>query len=187
MEKELTPDEVIAELGGCGKFQWRLNIIGHLMKTLICFSTTSMILISATPPWRCSEADLCAVSSSVNNTKNNNSDNSVYTCPTKLCTIGNKSCERFQFDDGLTTMVSEVWNVFGNEAMGIYVHHIFRLNFNIKIFAALLQCLFIAFYLSNWYFNKPEGILCCWYIMHINAHKVIAWTLIQALKSVLLY
>ena len=108
MEKELSPDEVIAELGGCGKFQWRLNIIVHLMKTLMCFSVTSMILISATPPWRCSDVDLCSGVASVNQTKSNGSENSLLTCPPKLCTIGNTRCEHFQFDDGLTTMVTEV-------------------------------------------------------------------------------
>jgi len=126
MEKELTPDEVISELGGCGRFQWRLNIIVHLMKTLMCFSMTSMIVISATPPWRCPEADVCATKAVAI------SNGSVSICPKKQCTIGNKSCEYFQFDDDLTTMVSEVGEiVLGIKNLVLFITHIQHTNVKI--------------------------------------------------------
>ena len=106
MEKELTPDEVIAELGGCGKFQWRLNIVAHLMKFSSCFTTMSIILITATPNWRCSNTEHCI--NAVNTSTFCGNNTSMATCPEKTCSIGNYSCDTFQFDNNMKTMVSEV-------------------------------------------------------------------------------
>ncbi|XP_052816361.1 organic cation/carnitine transporter 2-like [Mya arenaria] len=101
-EKELTPDEVIDELGGCGRFQWRINVIAHLMKTIICFSITGLIFISATPKWRCVDNNVCT-----NDTFMKYSNDSDSFCPPKTCTIGNNSCQNIQFEDGLKTMVTD--------------------------------------------------------------------------------
>ncbi|WAR11431.1 OCTL-like protein, partial [Mya arenaria] len=103
VEKELTPDEVIEELGGCGRFQWRINVIAHLMKTIICFSTTGMILISATPRWRCADSKLCT-----NNTLMESfNESAASVCPIKTCSIGNSSCQNIQFEDRMKTMVTD--------------------------------------------------------------------------------
>ncbi|WAR11337.1 ORCT-like protein [Mya arenaria] len=102
VEKELTPDEVIDALGGCGRFQWRINVVAHLMKTIVAFSISSMIIISATPTWRCADSKECT-----NLTLINSYNESTSFCPTKTCTIGNSSCKNIQFDEGLKTIVTE--------------------------------------------------------------------------------
>ncbi|WAR11336.1 ORCT-like protein [Mya arenaria] len=107
-ENLLTPDEVIEELGGCGRFQWRLSIIAHLMKTLAGWSTVSMLLISATPPWRCMDNEHCN-----NATFMATSNDTASVCPTKSCYHGNATCQNIQFDDGLNTIVTEYKLVCG--------------------------------------------------------------------------
>ena len=56
---QLRPDAIIEELGGCGLYQWRLNILLHVLKTVVCFSIYSMIVIGATPPWICADDVTC--------------------------------------------------------------------------------------------------------------------------------
>ena len=46
-------DDVINELGGCGRFQGRMAVLVHLMKTIVCWSLTSIIFVAAVPKWRC--------------------------------------------------------------------------------------------------------------------------------------
>jgi len=106
MEKELTPDEVIEELGGCGKFQWRLNIVAHLMKFSACFGSMSIILTSATPNWWCSNTEHCI--NAVNTSTIRSNSTNMTTCPEKTCKMGNYSCDTFQFDNNMKTIVSEV-------------------------------------------------------------------------------
>lgn len=109
MADQLKPDDIIVELGGCGRYQWRLNILLHVLKTVVAFSVTSMIIISATPTWRCADDAMCS---------NDNASvpglNQSAVCPEKSCFIGNntKACTSFVFDDSMRTMVSEVRSFF---------------------------------------------------------------------------
>ena len=45
-EPQLSPDDVIQKLGGCGRFQVRVTILVHLIKTLSClgWSGGAMVL-----------------------------------------------------------------------------------------------------------------------------------------------
>ena len=90
------PDDVIIELGGCGRFQIRIAILVHVIKTVCCWSTISIVYITATPRWRCADDP------SVNET---NGDN-VFD---KACFTANGSkCVNFEFEPGMNTIVSEV-------------------------------------------------------------------------------
>ena len=46
------PDEVIYELGACGRFQIRFALMIHTMNIVIVWCLGSMIFITAVPKWR---------------------------------------------------------------------------------------------------------------------------------------
>ena len=100
------PDQIIEELGGCGRFQIHVTIIVHLIKTIVCFSILSTIIISATPPWRCIDSIDMNNGSSCLITRNGSDIN---ICPYKACTILNDTkCSKFAFEGSLQSVVSEV-------------------------------------------------------------------------------
>ena len=93
-----TPDDIIHELGGCGRFQIRMALIVHIMKTVICWSAMSMIFVTATPKWWCAD-DI---------TGGNMTDN-ITTSTLKMCTTRNGSkCTKFEFAQDMRTIVNEV-------------------------------------------------------------------------------
>ena len=103
------PDDVIIELGGCGRFQIRIAILVHVIKTVCCWSTISMAFITAAPRWRC-KADTSA---------NITQEDSIFD---KACFTANGSkCSSFEFDSNMNTIVSEV-TVFS------YINTIYKLR-----------------------------------------------------------
>ena len=91
-----SPDEVIIELGGCGRFQIRIAILVHVIKTICCWSTMSVVFITAVPSWRCKD------DSNGNLILGNISFD-------KACFTANGSkCSSFEFDTSMNTIVSEV-------------------------------------------------------------------------------
>lgn len=136
-QQQIRPDDIIEELGGCGKYQWKLNIILHVLKSIVCFSITSMITMSTTPTWTCAD-DLTCRNTSLLDPQPNFSENALSTspesftqsrtvattvhstakskaiqpttCGEKQCFISNSSipCKSFTFFDDVTSFVSEV-------------------------------------------------------------------------------
>lgn len=95
-----TPDDIIHELGGCGRFQLRIAIVVHLMKTIVCWCSMSMVFVSATPDWWC-------IDDVSNDNLNETTDNvsSAY----KACHRSNGStCATIEFSTEMRTIVSEV-------------------------------------------------------------------------------
>ena len=94
-----SPDDIIHELGGCGRYQMRMALIVHMMKIVICWSAMSMIFVTATPKWRCADGDGLA-------------DNFTFPAnisTTKTCTNTNgTTCQKYEFDKDMRTIVSEV-------------------------------------------------------------------------------
>jgi len=114
---QLRPDAIIEELGGCGLYQWRLNILLHVLKTVVCFSIYSMIVIGATPPWICADDVTCQNTTALDshkysvplNTTQLATDVSVG-CREKQCVLENSSmpCTSYKFLGDANTFVSEV-------------------------------------------------------------------------------
>lgn len=103
--KERSPDQIIVDLGGCGRYQACMGIIVHLTKTLISFSIMSMVMITATPKWWCHDDVInhnITMCSDVMNT------NSSTNCFENTCFVNNTRCQTFRFGSNVRTAVSEV-------------------------------------------------------------------------------
>ena len=96
-EKVTSPDDVIHELGGCGRFQIRMIVLVHLMKTITCWSSTVLVFVAAIPQWRC-------IDDSVDNSL---SDTNI-TLEKSCKTLNGTPCAKFEFSPGMRTIVSEV-------------------------------------------------------------------------------
>ena len=92
------PDDIIHEMGGCGRFQIRMAVIVHFIKIIVCWSTMCMVFVTATPKWICVHGDL---NSTVRNEENSSE--------TKTCSVINGTkCSTFEFSTEMRTVVSEV-------------------------------------------------------------------------------
>ena len=94
-----SPDDIIHELGGCGRFQIQMAVIVHTMKIVFCWSSMAMIFVTATPKWWCTdEADQMNLTLSTNTSR------------FKTCETGNDTtCSTFDFETtDMHTVVSEV-------------------------------------------------------------------------------
>ncbi|XP_053387556.1 solute carrier family 22 member 4-like isoform X2 [Mercenaria mercenaria] len=90
-----TPDEVIKDLGGCGRYQVRLCVIIHLVKTVISFSSANLVIITSVPEWRCND---------------NVYNNGTFLEPSwnQTClTMNGTECDSFSFEEETNTLVSE--------------------------------------------------------------------------------
>ncbi|XP_053391711.1 solute carrier family 22 member 7-like, partial [Mercenaria mercenaria] len=97
------PDDVIKDLGGCGRYQIRLSVTVHLVKTLFSFSYTSLVIITSVPTWWCEE-----------NIYNNGTF--LESSGTQSCSITNGTeCHLFSFEEGTNTIVSEFKLVCTND------------------------------------------------------------------------
>ncbi|XP_053384617.1 organic cation/carnitine transporter 2-like isoform X2 [Mercenaria mercenaria] len=98
------PEQIIEDLGGCGKFQIRLTLAIHLIKTVFCFSFTNLIVTTASPIWWCmkdsNESSLIICKSSNNDSSQN--------CYQGACrSPNNTKCEHVLFDNSMNTIVSD--------------------------------------------------------------------------------
>lgn len=102
---ETDPDKIIEELGGCGRFQIRMNIVCHMMKAIMCFSIISMVLMSKTPPWWCNDdttlKNMTSCPEATNGTE-------LVACPKKACSVNGTKCSSYRFESTMRTYVSEV-------------------------------------------------------------------------------
>ncbi|XP_060552265.1 organic cation transporter protein-like [Ruditapes philippinarum] len=51
----MNPDDIIEQTGGCGRYQIRMSIVIHLIKTVVCFAFSNLVIGSKTPTWYCVE------------------------------------------------------------------------------------------------------------------------------------
>ncbi|XP_052769357.1 organic cation transporter protein-like [Mya arenaria] len=101
-----TPEQIVEVLGGCGRFQIRVSVLVHLIKTFMCFSQISMILISSTPPWACADSQTDAPSNATS-CSDDEERNSTY-CPSRNClTYNGTRCNQFYFEGRSRTLVTE--------------------------------------------------------------------------------
>ena len=100
------PDDVIRELGGCGRFQIKLALTVHLINLVIVWSLHSMIFTTAAPKWQCADDNL------------DSSDYTLHSANNTLqesCTRQNgTACSHFVFAKDMRTIVSEVRGIVSN-------------------------------------------------------------------------
>lgn len=100
-----TPDDIINELGGCGRFQLRMSLLVHVMKTICSWSAISLVFVTAVPNWRC--VDSVSGPYIIENATGSENISVDKSC---LNILGEK-CKHFEFDTGMRTIVSEVRNL----------------------------------------------------------------------------
>ena len=103
-EVQKGPDDVIHELGGCGRFQVRMAVLVHFMKTIVCWSLTSMIFVSAVPKWRCLDEEITGVGGNASYSGN-------ITFGKSCNTVNGTKCSSYEFSTEMRTIVSEVRNI----------------------------------------------------------------------------
>lgn len=113
IEEDLTPDDILIELGGCGVFQVLLAVIVQSMKIVVCWGMGGNAFFAYVPKWRC-------VDDYDNSSGYNNVSTTTTTIPTdnstpsenywnqKCFTAAGERCTTFEFDDSIHTLVSEV-------------------------------------------------------------------------------
>ena len=98
------PDDIISDLGGCGRFQIRIALIVHVIKTITNWSMISMVFLTAVPDWQCKD-DIYNNSTTFYNITKPNNISLEKSC---VNADGNK-CTSFEFfDKEMRTIVSEV-------------------------------------------------------------------------------
>ncbi|XP_060552263.1 organic cation transporter-like protein [Ruditapes philippinarum] len=104
-EEKIGPDEIIDEIGGCGRFQIRMSIIAHMMKIIVCFSFAGMVIFTAPPDWWCESDAMLHNMTSCSRFENRTS---VNYCQKHSCYTANGSqCSSYGFDDSLSTAINE--------------------------------------------------------------------------------
>lgn len=99
------PEEILDDIGGCGRYQVRMTVIVHLIKTVFCFSTSNLLISTVTPTW------WCATDKSQNNVSTHIKTNNLSTDTTTSmsCITKNETkCSLILYDDSISTLVSEV-------------------------------------------------------------------------------
>jgi hypothetical protein len=105
----VSPDQIIQDIGGCGRFQVRMVVVVHLIKTVVCFAFSSMIIISAPTIWWCNDDLLTNNTTSCAVLLNPRNESALSYCHIKNCyTANNTECKSFGYDRRLTTVVGEV-------------------------------------------------------------------------------
>ena len=102
------PDEVIYELGGCGRFQIQFALMIHTMNIVIVWCLNSMIFITAVPKWRCTN-------------EQNTTEATDNTFEEKCIVHNGTECSSFEFSEDMHTIVDEVRNLMSNRQIKNYV------------------------------------------------------------------
>ena len=96
-------EDVIKELGGCGRFQIILVFIIHTMKCVVCFTMVTMVFGAAVPDWWCMDDFIGQNVSDVIGKKNITQFQSCSSAN------GTKVCSNFLYADTMRTVVTEVF------------------------------------------------------------------------------
>ena len=93
-------DQLISDIGGCGKFQFILTFLLHISKTIVTWSMLHMTFNGQEPGFVC-----------VDNLSGSSWTDEAFTNGTLgRCTTSNDSdCTIFQYDGSVRTVVTEVF------------------------------------------------------------------------------
>ena len=112
---DLTPDDILQQLGGCGRFQVIISTIVQSMKLVVCWSMVANSFLAYVPEWSCIPdglkdgitTDATNITGGFTPISQNESDF------VKMCNIpSDGKCRNFHFDSRIKTLVSEVMSVF---------------------------------------------------------------------------
>ncbi|XP_052789707.1 solute carrier family 22 member 4-like [Mya arenaria] len=112
-DDDLTPDDILLQLGGCGLFQILLALIIQSMKTVICWGIGGNSFFAYVPKWRCTDVDdVMNISSTVSplTTMAINVTDTTNTTAywNQQCQLPNGThCSNFEFESSMHTLVSE--------------------------------------------------------------------------------
>ncbi|WAQ95459.1 S22A4-like protein [Mya arenaria] len=113
-DDDLTPDDILLQLGGCGLFQILLALIIQSMKTVICWGIGGNSFFAYVPKWRCTDVDdVMNISSTVSplTTMAINVTDTTNTTAywNQQCQLPNGThCSNFEFESSMHTLVSEM-------------------------------------------------------------------------------
>ena len=110
------PDDILIQLGGCGLFQMLMAIMIHTMKLVVCWVTGGNSFFAFVPRWRCLEYDMPIANQSLFLANDTTSAMSLNGSLSKTsdeywsqqCTIGEASCIKYEFEEGMDTLVPQV-------------------------------------------------------------------------------
>ena len=131
-EPDANLEDLIENVGGCGRFQIALSFIVHSMKCIVCFTMVAMVFGAAVPDWWCLD--------DVNERNVSDLISSQNTSQYKTCEPVNatKVCSKFRFADTMRTVVTEVRTVISQNYRTTKLHIIF-IGRTIDLFARLVE------------------------------------------------
>ena len=172
MDSKVNPDQIIQDIGGCGRYQWRMSIVIHTMQISITWNVLLVVFATNTPRiWYCDDEGDDVIYNT--NSTVENSKMLLRSCTT----LNGSTCTKFRFE-GANTLVSSV-RYFTVLKVFIKAHVLTLQNCCIsaviyfKLFYLLLSILF-CYYSSNLY-NKIDCTkkytrykilirICCCYV-----------------------
>ena len=93
-------DQLISDIGGCGKFQITVTSLLHISKTIVTWSMLQMAFNGQAPEFLCADSLNESYSLTEEDFKNATLD--------RCTTSGNSECKNFIFDGTMQTIVTEV-------------------------------------------------------------------------------
>ena len=108
-------EDVIQDVGGCGRFQILLGFIVHSVKGVVCFTMVFMVFGAAVPDWWCVDDIVDQNITAIFGRRNISQYQS--------CTAfnGTKQCSSFLYADAMRTVVTEV-NIYSVMRKRVFGH-----------------------------------------------------------------
>lgn len=167
MSYNILLEDMIRDLGGCGRFQWVTSIIGQSSKTIAAWSMLAMTFNGQQPDFTCSKQ-----SEPVTMSSNETFDN--------VCHPENSTeCNGYVFSDDMNTVVNE-WNLVCDTKW------IAALITTIQMSGVLVGC-FISGHLADLLGRKPTFFLSLLILIVFNvvAYFSVNWQMYAAIRFIL--
>ncbi|KAL4240698.1 hypothetical protein ACF0H5_001490 [Mactra antiquata] len=168
MSYNILLEDIIRDLGGCGRFQWITAIIVQVSKSIASWSMLAMTFNGQEPDFMCSKGDMG--NSSVNQSVFDN-----------VCHAVNQTdnCDGYIFDDDMSTVVNE-WNLVCDSKW------IVAMITTIQMSGVLVGC-FISGHLGDMIGRKPTFFLSLIILILFNiiAYFSINWQMYAAIRFII--
>ncbi|KAL4240147.1 hypothetical protein ACF0H5_000941 [Mactra antiquata] len=109
-EKEATvsdPDEILKNIGGCGRFQLRISILIHLIKTVVCFAFYNLLIFTKVNSWSCDDNIMFERNHSITFYGNVTTNITGFSGEKSCVNINGTQCQKYRFDESLNDIVNE--------------------------------------------------------------------------------
>ncbi|XP_052791211.1 organic cation/carnitine transporter 2-like [Mya arenaria] len=162
-------EDMVGEMGGCGRFQWVTAIVVQASKTLAAWSMLHMTFNGQAPNFRCSPDP--------SNFSSNGSDR-VFD---NVCTLANSTttCPSFAFEDDMHTIVNE-WDLNCDSAWIVAMITTIQMS-------GVLVGSFISGHLGDMIGRKPTFFLSLLLLVVVNvvAYFSVNWQMYAAVRFAL--